>query len=102
MKVIFRITLAVLLVAFTFGIVSAHARLVKSNPAASTILGTAPTQVTMTFDEQVEPNFSDVQVVDAKKQRVDTGELQLAPGDSYTVIVPLKPTGDGTYNVIWK
>lgn len=102
MKVFTRISVALLLLLLTFGVVSAHARLVKSNPAASTILGTAPTQVTMTFDEQVEPNFSEVQVVDAKKQRVDTGELQLAPGDPYTVVVPLKPTGDGTYNVIWK
>lgn len=102
MKAITRVSLAVVLLLLTFGVVSAHARLVKSSPSASSIVGTAPTQVTLTFDEAVEPNFSEVQVVDAKKQRVDAGELQLAPGDPLTVIVPLKSTGDGTYNVIWK
>src|SRR5581483_8995903 len=34
--------------------------------------------------------------------RVDTGELQPVSDDPKSVIIPLKPSGDGTYNVIWK
>lgn len=102
MKVRLRMALAILLVLLTVGSVSAHARLIKATPAPGTILGSAPTEVSLKFDEPLELNFSEVQVTDAKKQRVDTGELQAVPGDAYSVVVPLKPTGDGTYTVIWK
>lgn len=101
MKIWFRIGLALLLVALTFGIVSAHAKLLKASPAPSSIVGTAPTQVQMWFDESLDLNFSQVQVLDSKKQRIDTGELQAVPGDPKSVIAPLKPSGDGTYNVVW-
>lgn len=102
MKVWLRITVALFLGLLTFSTVSAHAKLIKSSPAPSSVVGNAPTQVQLWFDEAVELNFSEVQVVDSKKQRVDTGELQPVAGDPNSVIVPLKPTGDGTYNVIWK
>lgn len=96
MKVWLRLSAALLLVILTFSSVSAHARLVKASPVPSTIIATAPTQVEMTFDEPVELNFSEVQVMDSKKQRVDTGELQTVPGDAFSIVVPLKPSGDGT------
>src|SRR4051794_5040595 len=102
MKVWLRISVALLLGLLTFSTVSAHAKLIKANPAPSSVVGTAPTQVQMWFDEAVEFNFSEVQVVDAKKLRVDTGELVPVANDPNSVIIPLKPIGDGTYNVIWK
>lgn len=96
-------TLALLMLALvTVSVVSAHAKLVRANPAPNSVLGTAPTQLQLWFDEPLELNFSQVQVLDASKQRVDTGELVPVAGDAYSVIVPLKPLGDGTYNVIWK
>src|SRR5438046_3087937 len=102
MKIGLRISLALLLVALTFGIVSAHAKLIKADPAPGSIVGTAPTQVELSFDEAVDLSFSEVQVLNAQKQRVDTGELQPVTGDPKSVIAPLKPGGDGTYNVVWK
>lgn len=102
MKIGLRLCLALLLVALTFGIVSAHAKLLKANPAPGSIVGTAPTQVQMWFDEALDLSFSQVQVMNAQKQRVDTGELQAVTGDPKSVIVPLKPGGDGTYTVVWK
>ncbi len=102
MKIWLRLSAALLLVLLTVSVVSAHAKLIKAMPAANTVLGSAPTQVQLWFDEPLELNFSEAQVLDAKKQRVDTGVLQPVAGDPYSVIIPLKPTGDGTYNVIWK
>jgi len=102
MKVFSRIVMGLLLVLLTYSVVSAHAKLVKANPSPNSVLGSAPTQVQLWFDEPIELNFSSVQVLDAKKQRVDTGVLQAVAGDPKSILVPLKPSGDGTYNVIWK
>ncbi len=101
MKFWLRFAAALFLLALTVSTVSAHARLVKATPAPNSVLGAAPTQVQLWFDEAVEISFSQVQVVDAQKQRVDTGELQPVPGDPMSVIVPLKPLSDGNYNVLW-
>ncbi|TAH52315.1 MAG: c-type cytochrome [Chloroflexota bacterium] len=102
MKVWLRISIALLLALLTVSVVSAHAKLVKSDPAPSSVLGAAPTQVQLWFDEALDLNFSEVQVLDSNKQRIDTGALQAAPDDPKSVIAPLKPGGDGTYNVVWK
>lgn len=91
-----------LLVLLTVSTVSAHAKLVKSSPAPGAVLGTAPSQVQLWFDEPPELSFSEVQVLNASRQRVETGELKPVPGDPYSLIAPLQPTGDGSYNVIWK
>ena len=102
MKVLLRASVALLLLLLTVSVVSAHAKLVRATPAPNSVLGSAPNQVQLSYDEPLELNFSEVQVLDQKRQRVDTSELQPVAGDPYSVIVPLKPIGDGTYNVIWK
>ncbi len=102
MKVWLKVAIAFLLLLLTVSTVSAHAKLVKASPAPNSVLGSAPSQVQLWFDETVDLNFSQVQVLDQKRQRVDTGELLPASDDPKSVIVPLKPSGDGTYNVIWK
>lgn len=102
MKVLFRLGVLFVLLGLCFGTVSAHAKLIKANPAPSAVLGTAPTQVELTFDEPPEINFSEIQVLNSSKQRVDTGELQSVAGDPFSLVAPLKPMGDGSYNVLWK
>ncbi len=102
MKVWLRVSIAVVLVILTVTVVSAHAKLIKASPAPNSVLGSAPSQVQLWFDEDVDLNFSQVQVLDQKKQHVETGDLQLANGDTKSVIISLKPSGDGTYNVIWR
>lgn len=102
MKVFLRIGIVLALIVLAVNVVSAHAKLVRANPAPNTVLGNAPSQVQLWYDEPLELNFSEVQVFDANRQRVDTGELQAVAGDAYSVLVPLKAIGDGTYTVIWK
>ncbi|MCI0478814.1 MAG: copper resistance protein CopC, partial [Anaerolineales bacterium] len=101
-KFIFRAGVIFVLTLLTVATVSAHAKLVRANPAPNSIVAVAPSQIQLWFDEPLELNFSAVQVLDANKQRVDTGELVAVAGDPNSLIAPLKPTGDGTYNVIWK
>ncbi len=102
MKVGIRIFFALLLTLFVVSSVSAHGKLVKANPAPGSSVGAAPSQVQLWFDEPPELNFSEVQVLNAQKQRVDTGALQLAPNDNLSLIMPLKGVTDGTYTVVWK
>ena len=102
MKLVLRVTVTLIFFLLTVSVVSAHAKLVRATPAPNSVLGSAPTQVQLWYDEPLELNFSEAQVLDAQRQRVDTGELQPVAGDPYSVIVPLKPIGDGTYTVVWK
>lgn len=102
MRFAFRVGLILTLLLLTVNTISAHAKLVRANPAPNSVVSSAPAQIQLWFDEPLELNFSSVQVLDANRQRVDTGELVPVAGDPKTVIAPLKPTGDGTYNVVWK
>ncbi len=90
------------LLAFSTGIASAHAALVKSDPAPNAVLSRAPAQVQLWFDEEVDPRFSEIQVLDASRTEVQTGPVQPAPGDPRSVLVSLKPLGNGSYTVVWK
>ncbi|MGB8647422.1 MAG: copper resistance protein CopC, partial [Anaerolineae bacterium] len=102
MKWFVRLGVALSLLLASVSVISAHASLVKANPAPNAVLGQAPGQVQLWFDEEVEPAFSQVQVIDSARTRVDSGSLALAPGDSKSLVTPLKPLGNGTFAVVWK
>jgi copper transport protein len=81
----------------------AHANLVRSNPASGAVLNAPPAQVQLWFSEQPDPHFSDIQVADANRQRVDAGDMRPAAGDPLSLVVSLKPDlADGLYTVSWK
>lgn len=82
--------------------VQAHANLVRSQPAAGAALPAAPTQVQLWFSEQPDPHFSDIQVLNDQRQRVDAGDMHVAPDDNLSLIVSVKPLPDGLYTVSWK
>ncbi len=84
------------------GVVSAHASLVRANPAPNGVLAQAPTQIQLWFDEEVEPAFSDIQVLDSTHTRLDTGSVARASGDPKSLVISLKPLPNGTFSVVWK
>lgn len=102
MKVGVRLFIALCLTLYVVGSVSAHAKLIRADPAPGSGVGSAPSQVQLWFDEPPELGFSEVQVLNQQKQRVDAGTLQIAPDDGLSVIAPLKGVTDGTYTVVWK
>lgn len=102
MKPVLRFAIVFALVLLTVGVVSAHAKLIKATPSPNSVLGTAPTQLQLWFDEPLDLAFSDVQVFDTRQTRVDQGTLQPVSADPNSVVVPLKPIGDGIYTVVWK
>ena len=79
----------------------AHADLASADPAAGATVKTAPTEVSITFTEEVEPKFSSIQVLDAGGKRVEEGAAHTAPDNEKLLSVGLKPLAPGTYKVIW-
>ncbi len=79
----------------------AHADLASSNPAAGAAVKTPPTEISITFTEEVELQFSGIQVLDANGKRVDEGKARTAPDNEKLLSIGLKPLAPGTYKVIW-
>src|SRR5215218_9853723 len=82
--------------------VAAHAAYERSDPAASAILERAPTQVRIWFSEAPEPRFSEVEVLDGTRRRVDRGDLSAVPGEPRALAIGLNDLPPGTYTVAWK
>jgi len=79
----------------------AHADLASATPAANATVKAAPTEISITFTEEVEPKFSSIEVKDAKGNRVDQGAAHTAPNDAKILSVGLKTLAPGTYVVTW-
>lgn len=96
------VALAIALTLLALGVASAHASLIRSQPAPGTVLATGPSEVRLWYDEDVDPNFSEIQVLDKSLSRVDNNDLKGVPGESKQLVITLKPLSDGTYTVAWK
>jgi copper transport protein len=80
---------------------SAHAILLRSDPAKDSILSTSPSQIHMWFSEDLNPTFSTAYVVNAAnsaanvqtniKTHVDKGDAQVSATDTREMDVSLKP-----------
>ncbi len=76
----------------------AHASLDHANPLAGSTVASAPSEVSLTFTDKLEPTFSSVQVTDANGARVDQGKPQISGN---TMRVGLKSLAAGSYRVRW-
>jgi len=83
---------------------SAHAVLLRSDPAQDAILHVPPDQVRLWFSEALNPTFSTVSVENAaNQQRIDNRDAQLSPDDSSEMLVTLQPhLPPAVYIVIWR
>jgi copper transport protein len=80
---------------------SAHALYEKSQPASGAQLE-APGQIQVWFTEAVEPTFSELEVLDVSRKRVDLQDTHAAPGEARSLVVSVPPVPDGTYMVAWR
>ena len=78
-----------------------HATLVASTPTNDAVLKSAPTSVSLRFDEPVETVFGALRVYDARGRRVDDGAIRKPRGD--TIAVSLNGAlPRGSYTVAWR
>jgi copper transport protein len=82
------------------GPAAAHAGLVATEPGESARLETAPTEVTLTFNEGVSLGAGYARVLTADGERVDTDDASVDDG---VVTIPLQPDlADGGYLVTYR
>ncbi|WP_307840951.1 copper resistance protein CopC [Streptomyces sp. GESEQ-4] len=85
------------------GPAAAHAKVRSTDPAAETVLKSAPTQVTMTFTEAMSLAEDSIKVYAPDGSRVDTGTTDHVGSDAATARVALQSgLADGTYTVSWR
>ncbi len=84
-------------------VASAHAILLKSNPAQDAVLQTPPLQVQMWFSEDLDPALSTAQVVNAERRRVDDNDAHVNPGNSEEMDISLQANlPPDVYVVVWR
>jgi copper transport protein len=82
--------------------VAAHADLVWSDPADGGVYSDGVlSQISLQFDETLEPRFSNIEVYDSRLKRVDLGELQVDINDPHLIRKALDVLSKGDYTVLW-
>ena len=79
----------------------AHAELVSSQPAADSVLDTAPEDVVVTFDSELDPDTSSLQVLGADGAVVADGGVDLDLPDRNVLRARVSIPRDGAYSVRW-
>ena len=92
-----RIALSALLLAAGIAAARAHAMLDHASPSVGSTVAQAPSRLTLSFTQSLEPAFSGATVVDGSGKRVDTG----ARASGATLQISLKALPPGTYKVNW-
>ena len=79
---------------------SAHAFLVKSNPAVGSV-ATRPGTLTLEFSEGIEPIFSGVDLLSASGMPIMLEQFHFADGGRKVLVAPLPVLTPGSYHVKW-
>jgi methionine-rich copper-binding protein CopC len=80
----------------------AHAHLVRATPAQGGTVKDAPSEVTLKFNEKLEPAFTSAVIRDAAGKQVDKADAHVDKVDHTTVRVSLPPLEPGLYTVEWR
>ena len=80
---------------------SAHPRLLSAVPAADGTVKTAPNEVTLRFNERLEPAFSSVIIRDFEGKQVDKADAKLDKADRRILRVSVPPLAAGVYKAEW-
>ncbi len=79
----------------------AHAEYVSSEPGQGANVALAPSNVTVTFTEDLDPASTTLKVVGPDGQDVTNGKTEVSTSATKVATVPIKAGGDGTYTVNW-
>lgn len=82
-------------------IAAAHAKFASSTPAPGSSLQTAPTEVRVTFSEEIQPGGSSFTVTDAAGTKVGSGTADLTVADRNVLEGKVTITRPGIYTVKW-
>jgi copper transport protein len=98
----FAVAIALLLILCLPLAVSAHATLIRTDPQENAVLAVPPASVSLWFDEDLDPRFSSVTVLDSQRARVDAGN-QILSAEHRQMSIGLKQgLPRGAYTVSWR
>jgi len=80
----------------------AHSMLVKAEPPRRAVLATAPAQVRLWFNEEIEGDYASLVVLDAEKHPVTEIKPKLAQDDRKSIVLPLPELTPGKYSVKYR
>src|ERR1700682_1014240 len=81
---------------------NAHPELQSAEPAIGAAMTTSPTQIRITFNENVISQFSGVEVKDQTGKMIATGKAATDPANKKQLVVPVQePLPPGDYKVEW-
>ena len=86
---------------FFQAIASAHAFLDHADPKVGSTVDQPPTEVKITFTEELEPAFSTITVSTSDDKQIDKKDTHLDDNDKKLLIVSLPTLPPGTYKVHW-
>lgn len=95
-------SLAVGLALLWAGVVEAHANLVRSVPAAGATLDTAPANMLLEFSEELDPEYSRVQLFDSQNKLVNPGPGTIDPAQPKVMTLALGNLSNGSYTALWR
>jgi methionine-rich copper-binding protein CopC len=79
----------------------AHAFPTHQAPSAGATATTSQKDVTIDFDDALEPAFSSIAVTDAQGKSVTSGKAVVDPSNTKHMSVALNPLTPGDYSVAW-
>lgn len=88
-----------LVMAASASLVAAHVELISSSPVAGANLSTVPTQVTITFDDELDPDLSHFEVTDSASVQVGSGQVDLTVANRNVMTGAVTITAPGVYTV---
>jgi copper transport protein len=81
---------------------SAHANLVRSEPASGAVLDSAPDEAVLEFTEDLDPAFTWVDLLNSRGEVVVAGPGAIDPSSPRMLRLRLEPLPDGAYALVWK
>ncbi len=79
----------------------AHAEYASSEPGEGATVASAPSNVTVTFTEDLDPASTTLKVTGPSGQDVTNGKTDVSTSATKVATVPITAGGDGTYTVNW-
>ena len=92
---------ALLVALFLAPLAFAHAQYVSSNPANGAQVSTAPANVTITFDDDLDPTATAIVVTGPNGQTISNGKTVVTIEAPKVATVPIAASGPGSYTIKW-
>lgn len=102
-RLVAAVAVAVGVVAFaTPGVANAHAILESSSPSSSQVLSSQPTQITLTFNEEIESKLGNIRLFNADQKEIRIDKTERSAADNRTAFANLPELKNGVYIVVWR